>query len=445
MLEKVRHTLLENQLPQPPAHWLLGLSGGADSVALLLALQKLGYRITAVHCNFHLRGDESDRDEHFVRQLCLTKGIDLKVTHFDTVEVARSQGISIEMAARQLRYDLFHRLLEEYGCTGIAVAHHRDDNVETWLLNLVRGAGIHGLTGMRVKNGNIIRPLLSVSRQEIEKFLQQEGQDFVTDSSNTDTIYKRNLIRHELLPLMKQLNPSVVETLLATARRLEEAELLYKRSVHELTALIVTPLADGIDIDLEKLDQAPAPSTLLYEWLVPYGFTPESCRNIFHHRHSPTGSLFDSPTALAVIHRGQLQVRHRPILFEDIPLDTETLLPDRTSLNIQYLSREHLLEIPRSANIACLDADQICGSLTCRSIVPGDRFRPLGMKGSRLVSDYLTDRHRSLIDKRKAKVVCDEKGILWLVGERLDHRACITETTRRIIQISVVSSSPTAL
>ena len=212
---------------------LVTLSGGADSVALLRLLLDMGYTCEAAHCTFHLRGDESVRDEMFVRELCLQLEVPLHVQHFQTTEEAEKRHISIEMVARELRYAWFEQLRLQQGANVIAVAHHKDDSVETLLLNLIRGTGINGLLGIRPKNGNIVRPLLCLDRKEITEYLQEIGQYYVTDSTNLQDEYTRNKIRLNLLPLMQEINPSVKESLLRTSEHLNDAALLYKKGIEE--------------------------------------------------------------------------------------------------------------------------------------------------------------------------------------------------------------------
>ena len=210
---------------------LVALSGGADSVALLRVLHALGYQCECAHCNFHLRGEESNRDEAFVQQLCQKFDIPLHVTHFDTTDYAHTKRISIEMAARELRYQWFETLRQSIGASVIAVAHHRDDSVETFLLNLIRGTGINGLKGIAPKNGYVVRPLLQESRENILDYLQHLNQEYVTDSTNLQDEYMRNKIRLNLLPLMKELNPSVSESIAATTERLADAALIYNKEI----------------------------------------------------------------------------------------------------------------------------------------------------------------------------------------------------------------------
>ena len=280
---------LQSSLPQTPLGSLsiVALSGGADSVALLLGLLHLGQPLVAAHCNFHLRGEESDADEAFVRQLCEDKGVTLYVEHFDTEAYAKQQRISIEMAARELRYDFFERLRQQLGATTIAVAHHRDDNVETLLLNLVRGSGLKGLCAMQPQNGFIVRPMLNIPRTEIEAFLKEAQQPFRTDSTNTDTAFKRNKIRHELLPLLRELNPSIDRTLAETITRLNEAQSLLPSAYAPSSPRSLRSDSIAVpSLPLASLQSSPAPQTLIFNFLSPYGFTPSQCRTIAQERFS---------------------------------------------------------------------------------------------------------------------------------------------------------------
>lgn len=224
MLSKVADFIAKHQLLSPSGLHLVALSGGADSVALLRILRDLGYRIEAAHCNFHLRGAESDRDEQFVKDLCNSLKITLHLIHFDTAGYSSLHQVSIEMAARELCYGFFRQLCQDIGAETVCVAHHRDDAVETFLMNLLRGSGIHGLTGIRPKNGLVVRPLLGVGRQEIVDYLHSIGQDYVTDSTNLHDDVLRNKLRLNVLPLLKDINPSAAENIDKTARFLQETE-----------------------------------------------------------------------------------------------------------------------------------------------------------------------------------------------------------------------------
>ena len=420
---------------------IVALSGGADSVALLLGLLHLGQPLVAAHCNFHLRGEESDADEAFVRQLCEEKGVKLYVEHFDTEAYAKQQRISIEMAARELRYDYFEKLRQQLGATSIAVAHHRDDNVETLLLNLVRGSGLKGLCAMQPQNGFIVRPMLNISRTEIEVFLKEAQQPFRTDSTNTDTAYKRNKIRHELLPLLRELNPSIDRTLAETITRLNEAQSLLQSasspsSPRPLRSDSIAALALPLRLPLASLQSSPAPQTLIFNFLSPYGFTPSQCRTIAQECSERVGAMYETAEYLCVRDRDALIVAPRPprITHFELPIDEgELTLPNGATLRLHRCTRTALPEIPKSPNIACLDLAQITIPLFVRTPQEGDRFAPFGMKGTQLISDYLTNRKRNRLEKLASLLLCDAQGPLWLINERSDRRAMITSSTQEVL------------
>ena len=435
----------QSSLPQTPLGSLsiVALSGGADSVALLLGLLHLGQPLVAAHCNFHLRGEESDADEAFVRQLCEERGVKLYVEHFDTEAYAKQQRISIEMAARELRYDFFERLRQQLGAATIVVAHHRDDNVETLLLNLVRGSGLKGLCAMQPQNGFIVRPMLNISRTEIEAFLKEAQQPFRTDSTNTDTAFKRNKIRHELLPLLRELNPSIDRTLAETIIRLNEAQSLLQSapssspsSPRPLRSDSIAAPALPLRLPLASLQSSPAPQTLIFNFLSPYGFTPSQCRTIAQECSARVGAMYETAEYLCVRDREALILAPRPprITHFELPIDEgELTLPNGATLRLHRCTRTELTEIPKSPHIACLDLAQITFPLFVRTPQEGDRFAPFGMKGTQLISDYLTNRKRNRLEKLASLLLCDAQGPLWLINERPDRRAMITSSTQEVL------------
>ena len=417
----IKEYILQEALLNTQDKVLVALSGGADSVALLRVLLDLGYPCEAAHCNFHLRDEESNRDEAFVRQLCHELKVTLHVTHFDTQQEADRRRISIEMAARELRYQWFEEVRISCGAAAIAVAHHRDDSVETFLLNLMRGTGINGLRGIRPKNGHIIRPLLSVWRRDIVAYLNRIGQPYVTDSTNLQDEYMRNKIRLNLLPLMESIHPSVQESILQTAHHLTEASLIYSQGVQE--ALQRIRQKEGICI--ERLLKEPAPQTLLHEALSPLGFNSSQIGDIFRSLNSQSGKLFLSDSHQVV--------RDRKLLLIE-PRNT----PQKPHLACSMLTCTPDFKIPKNSHIACLDAHKVTLPLTLRLYRPGDSFIPFGMKGRKKVSDYLTDRKRSLLQKQKQWVLCSGEEIAWLVGERIDQRFCIGPDTRQILKVEIL-------
>ena len=279
MFRRVQQFIEKNQLLDSRKLYLVGLSGGADSVALLLILRELGYRTEAAHCNFKLRGEESDRDENFVRELCKKYSIPLHVIHFDTKEYANLHKVSIEMAARDLRYGYFRQLCKDIDAEGICIAHHRDDAVETLLMNLLRGAGIHGLTGIRPKNDFVIRPLLCISRKEILGYLDSIGQAYVTDSSNLVDDVLRNKVRLRVLPLLEEIAPGATVNIDKTANYLREAEQVYEAEMtHEKSLFAI----ETGEVSIADLLQLPSPSVFLHEWLSPLGFNSSQTEQILH-------------------------------------------------------------------------------------------------------------------------------------------------------------------
>lgn len=435
-LTTVSHTITAHGLLTPGERCLVALSGGADSVALLTALIRLGFEPVAAHCNFGLRGAESDRDEAFSRRLCAKLGVRLHVRRFDTAAEARAHGESIEMAARRLRYAWFAELMADCGIGRTAVGHHRDDNVETLLLNLVRGTGIHGLTGMAYERDAIIRPLLDVSHADVLAFLVAEGQDYVTDSSNTDVRFKRNLVRHELLPLLRQLNPSADDTLVADMRKLRAAEEAYDAVAATTFDAIAQQTPWGVSFPLAALRYRANFDAIGRR----FGFSEATMRAIRHHDEGSGRALYTSPTHLAAICRGRLDVCPRPADYAARPLPAkgETPLPDGRLLRAEWLPREALTDIPRCADAVALDADCFSGPAVVRRVTEGERFVPFGMRGSKLVSDLLTDRHVSQIARLFVAAVADDAGILWLAGHRPAARAAITTQTRRVVRLTIL-------
>ena len=421
-INKVQRFIEQHDLLARSSKTLVALSGGADSVALLRILLSLGYACEAAHCNFGLRGKESDRDERFVRQLCDQLQVPLHVIHFDTAQVAAQQHISIEMAARKLRYGWFEDLRLQLNADAVAVAHHQDDSVETFLLNLLRGTGIHGLKGIRPKNGYIVRPLLCLNRQEIIDYLKELAQPYVTDSTNLQDEYTRNKIRLRLLPLMEEINPSVKNSILQTAKYLNDASRVYDKGIEEGKSRVCIP--DGIAIG--ALLKEPAPEALLFEILRPLGFNPSQTADVFHSLQGTPGRTFISPSARLI--------KDRDFLFWESSRE-ETGKPALTLKEHDYTPD---FVIPRSKDIACLDAGKLHRPLTLRKWKQGDTFVPFGMKGTKKVSDYLTDRKFSLLQKERQWVLCSGDDIVWLVGERSDNRFRVDENTRKVLCVRII-------
>lgn len=417
---------------------IVALSGGADSVALLLIMLSLGYDVEAAHCNFHLRGDESCRDERFVSELCSRRGVPFHTVHFATADYASLHKVSIEMAARELRYRHFEQLRRDIGAADICVAHHSDDSVETLLMNLVRGTGIHGLAGIRPVNGYIRRPLLCLSRSDIEGYLSARGQDYVTDSTNLVADVTRNKFRLNIIPLLKEINPSAADNIRRTAEYVSEAVRVFDDAMAAGRARVTVA---GGAIDVSRLSAEPSPECLLHSILGGYGFTPSQVEQVYAGIGVPSsGRVYHSPRFDLLIDRGRIIIEPQFVAAGPLKMPEPGVYViaggRRLSVSIDDIDSGFVL--PRSAAEVCLDASGIKFPLTLRPAVAGDRFVPFGMRGSKLVSDYLTDRKRTLFEKRRSMVLTSAGGeIIWLVGERPDNRFRITERSRRAVRLKV--------
>ncbi len=419
---------------------LVAVSGGADSVALTLVLLELGYKIEVAHCNFNLRGAESDRDEEFVRTLCRDNGIPFHLVHFNTIWYAELHKISIELAARNLRYAYFRQLCKDLRCADICVAHHRDDNVETVLMNLVRGTGIHGLAGIQPRNGDVKRPLLCVSRKDIESYLTHKAQKYVTDSTNLVDEATRNKFRLNVLPMLTDINPNVADNINRTAIYLSEAVKVFDCAIKDGICRTVKKSDDGgLIINIDLLMEEPSPEYLLHEILTDYGFSASQIGNILSGISGQAGKVFDTDEFELLIDRKEILVERKREPMKPMKLYEcgNYVLSGIGRLVISKHVIDDEFNLLRQKNLAYLDAEKIKFPLTLRTVATGDKFIPFGMKGTKLVSDYLTDAKKTLFQKRRQMVVTDASGnIVWLVNERPDNRYRISEHTRIAIRLS---------
>lgn len=390
---------------------LVATSGGADSMVLLYVLHRLGYEVIAAHCNFHLRGEESMRDEQFVRGVCMKWAIRLETTDFATQSYAKEQGVSIEMAARDLRYEWFEKKRAELRCEAIAVAHHMNDQAETVLLNLSRGTGVKGLGGMRPKNGYIVRPLLCCSRKEIEAFAETNSIAYVTDSTNSDTSIKRNAFRS----MLQQASEAEIRHMAETASLMQ--------SYHALLDTLI------LGKTLDKEAQLP----LLYELLSPYGLNASQIENILQALPS-SGKRFEAPEYVATIDHGQLTIQSRQTEEEERPTIIRSIRP--------RMPREHFPDAEEL--MVCLDADRLKEPLTARHWKNGDSFYPItsGKAVRKKLQDFFSDQKFSIDEKNATWLLCSGEGedesIVWVIGYRIDNRYKVTDQTTRIAEIAVL-------
>ena len=417
MWSKVERYINKHKLLNPSELYIVALSGGADSVALLLLLKNAGFNVHAAHCNFRLRGAESDRDEVFCVELCHRLGVELHRVHFDTREYAELHKVSIEMSARELRYKWFEQLREDIGAAGICVAHHRDDSVETVILNMVRGTGVHGLVGIRPRNGYVLRPLLCVSRDEIEGFLTSCGQKYITDSTNLEDEATRNKVRHHIIPELQQLNGKALENIQRMTERMAAVEEL----LDAYKAQTIVRKEDGIAI--RKLDVLN--DYLLYELLADYGFNSAQASQICDSmRADSVGSVFSSADYDLLVDRECLLVEPHlePMKPFVIPETGTYILDEKHKIRVE----SGAFEVSKDPLVATLDASKVHFPLTVRRAEEGDWMVPFGMSGRKLLSDMMTDLKKSIFDKRKQIVVTDNQGVIILaVGLRVSQNVAI--------------------
>lgn len=423
---------------------LVALSGGADSVCLLHLLGCIGYDCEAVHCNFHLRGKESCRDEDFVKSLCERLGVKLYTKGFNTVQYAAEKSVSIEMAARELRYSYFKDLLAETGAQAVAVGHHRDDNVETLLLNIVRGSGIHGLCGIPSRNGKIVRPLLCVSRNEILDYLECKGLDFVTDSSNKLDVFSRNKIRLDVMPILNTINLSASANIASAIENLNEACKIYDKAVKEDISRCVTVVGNTRLVDIEKVGECVSPRSVVHEILNPLGFTRSQEEDIMKAMKGNPGRMFSAKKWRLLIDRSRMVIA--PVKTEGPEIERKfrfashegTMLIDGCGTICYRIVDKEDLTINPDKRFAYLDVDKMHGPLTVRTVHQGDIFSPFGLHGTKLLSDFMTDIKLTRFEKEKQKVICDGSEIAWVVGERSSEKFRVDSTTKKILVMELV-------
>ncbi len=436
MLEKFQKYIEEENLAGYGDRLLVAVSGGADSVVLADLLDKIGIDFGIAHCNFQLRGEESDGDEFFVRVLAGKYGKPFYRTGFNTREVAAEEGISIEMAARNLRYRWFEQIRVEEGYTAIAVAHHRDDVLETAILNLLRGTGIRGLSGIKNRSGNVIRPLLFASRKAVVQYALTRQLAYREDSSNTDTSIIRNKIRHDIFSLFEQINPSFRKSMATTIRHLNEVEQVFLKETECAREVFCQATDEGVNISIERLKSYQPVSTYLFEALRPYGFNPAVVDEMVAHLNGESGKIYYSHTHRAVKDRNRLIVLRRDeaekphYYYIDEGSDQ---VADPLPLKISVVNRTADFKIPADPMIACIDYDKVSFPLIVRKWEQGEYFRPLGMQGYKKLSDFFIDEKLSIPEKEKTWILSNGKQVVWVIGRRLDDRYKITDTTKKIV------------
>ncbi|MBN2520989.1 MAG: tRNA lysidine(34) synthetase TilS [Bacteroidales bacterium] len=441
MKEKFLAFINQHQLFAKTDKILLTVSGGIDSVCMAHLFHSAGFNFGIAHCNFNLRGAESDGDEAFVKELAKTYNVDFFIENFNTESYAAENKISVQMAARNLRYNWFEkvRALEQYDY--IAVAHNKNDLIESFFINLARGTGIKGLTGFKAKNGYIIRPLLLFTRQEIMEYSEINNIKYREDSSNSSTKYIRNKIRHNILPLLEEINPRITDSMVETIERIADAETIYSDAVKAFKNKCTTQKGDVLYIDINLINQyKELKKTYLYEIIREYGFSNKIIKDVLNSLTGISGKNFYSKTHRIVKDRKTL------IITPYLQAEDNKYYVDRDNTEIDYpvkLKIEiidcHLgIDIVKDQNFAFFDIDKLSFPLILRKWKSGDYFQPFGMKGLKKLSDYFIDMKLSIPEKENIWILASGEKIIWIIGHRTDEHFKITSTTKTALKIQYI-------
>lgn len=437
--QKVSAFILQHQLLKADETVLVAISGGLDSMVLLHILYRLQYTVRAAHCNYKLRGEASDADEFLCEATCKELQIPFLSRHFNTREIARQQQASIQMSARTLRYDWFKQLAVTHGYTAIATAHHRNDQAETLLLNIIKGKSIESLHGIPIRNNNIVRPLLNCTKEELRKYALDKNIQWREDSSNEDHTYQRNLIRWTILPLVRKINPAADEHLSRMAERMHEWNLLAEEGLKNILASCVEEKEKLILIHLQRIVDHPAKKMLLWKLLAPYGFEGAVLEDISCIPFQSGKKFFSTDYTLTYDRDCFLLEKNDNRSFTPVFIETSAI--QKTSfeygiLTLDKIENQLSQEALKDAHQAFLDADLVVFPLEIRPWLEGDRFYPLGMNHTKKLSDYFIDKKIPVPEKHRKRLVVSNGKIIWIIGDRIDQRFRVTEKTKHVLHLT---------
>jgi len=443
MLQRFRSFIHQNQLFRKDQSILLAISGGIDSVVMCELMRQAGFGFAIAHCNFSMRGNESEEDEAFVRKLAMAMNVPLYIKLFDTADYAQKHSLSIQMAARELRYAWFEELLDKFSYKYVANAHHLDDQAETFFINLLRGTGLSGLHGILPKQGRVIRPMLFVTRDEIVEFAHQEGLQWREDSSNRSKKYLRNRLRLELMPVLKKIDPSFSQNLNSTIRILRETETIYRQKIEEGKADLLEKSNIDVRILISWLEEFSPIETWLFELLRPYDFSYTVVEEIVNSLGNISGKMFFSPTHRLLRDRDYLIIEslgeiagkvEEPIVAFSTSGNNVVVLPVPLAFSITDYSD---FNIPPGPAIACFDIEKLQFPLHLRHWRQGDYFFPFGSIGKKKLSDFFVDNKLSIDEKERIWLLTSGDDIIWVTGMRSDHRYRLTHSTKKVLVVEL--------
>ncbi len=434
MIRQFRRFIAENCLFDNDSRLLATISGGADSTVMLYLLVKCGFKVWVAHCNFQLRGADSDADEEFVRQLAAHYGMPFFSVRVNTTAYAQTNNISIEMAARKLRYNWFSDLAMEHNLDRILTAHHLNDSIETVMLNMSRGTGINGLTGIAARNGNIVRPMLFATRNQIEQFAAQNNISFRTDYTNLTDDYQRNFVRHNIVPLFKQINPAFEDRMFKNLKHISQAAHIYGWYVENARQRLVKNIDGQSVIPICELLAEPFAEPVLYEFVSSFGFNSSQVEQIMRRIGQKSGCMFESATHSLLVDRSSLIISTKhPDDFVDIIINKPIDIPS-AGINMRIVPIGDFV-LNKSRDVACIDIDKLQFPLTLRRWQHGDYFYPIGMTNAKKLSDFFIDNKIDRLSKKATMVIESAGRIVWVVGYRLDNRFKIDDTTNNVLII----------